>query len=754
MDRKTKLLALGVGGLVFVVLITIFIVSCSARKKAAEAAEPTPTPTDIIAETPEPTPASTLISTPAMEITLPEGITPTSTPTATAVPTATPKPIEQELPKSPTMTPMPKPGTTTKPAATTSPSGSGTKTITAPAFDFGLPAVASTGTQIAVQTSQKNIVSVEWSVTKDGVLGLTTNASEMTGTLTVNGGTISFSKAGKYTLTAIAKNSAGKAVTVTSSIEVFASGKFAFGLPQNAYTDTVVDVDVLDGADGSVTWSITKDGAAITLAEAYSGTLGDKGGMVTFRKEGKYVLTGKTASDKTHTDSIQVYSLLRFPFTLPATTYRNTEFTVTMGETYLNGQTLAWSMGKADTAVQIPAGALTNDGGKLSLPELGTYTLTASATDPRTGRVFTQTRKITAINQAPVIDSAAATVTNQRSGNRALVEFKATASDPDKDETVLEWDGRNADDMYTVGSHSVRVRAKDSAGAYSLWQTVVFEVPNMPPVIDTTATVEVRSDIQNAKVKYSISASASDPDGDPVTLEWDGRDANDYYALGEHTVRVRARDSFGAYSDWTPISFTVSNQAPARPTISRTPAEPFILPGYNVTITASAVDPDGDALTYVWENRPAETYAYPDGRQIVKVKAVDPFGEESPTKRIMFLMGDPNRAGNLMLTGPDSSISEPGIEDATLIYYKFVVPPVDGHYGQDYGRVRGYNRLTGQWDQLDYGTTENGISFERNLAAGTYTKLDLYYYTNHNCMYNKSNITYIALFEFDELEDD
>ncbi len=170
-------------------------------------------------------------------------------------------------------------------------------------------------------------------------------------------------------------------------------------------------------------------------------------------------------------------------------------------------------------------------------------------------------------------------------------------------------------------------------------------------------------------------------------------------------------------------------------------------------MTASAVDPDGDALEYVWENRPSETYAYPDGRQIVKVKAVDAFGAESPTKRIMFLMGDPNRAGNLMLTGPDSSLSEPGIEDATLIYYKFIVPPVDGHYGQDFGRVRGYNRLTGQWDQLDYGTTSNGISFERTLQAGIYTKLDLYYFTNHDCMYNKSNITYVALFEFDELDE-
>lgn len=418
MDRKTKLLAVGVGGLVLIVLIIIFVVSCNARKNAQQL-EPTPTPTDLIeatpAQEPTPTPVATPTVTPPPVQELPTGpsVTPTTAPTATPKPT----PIQQDLPSNPTVTPTPKPGNTTKPGTTT-PSGSGTKTITAPAFDFGLPSVASTNTQIVVQTSQKNIASVEWSVTKDGILGLTTNSSDMAGALTIDGGTISFTKAGKYTLTAIVKNSAGKAVTVSSNIEVYAPGMFAFGLPQVAYTDTVVDVDVLEGADGNIAWTITRDGTSVTLAEAFSGTLADNGGMVTFRAEGKYVLTGKTASGKAHTDSILVYPLLRFPFTIPATTYRNTEFAVQMGETYLNGQTLVWSMERAGMAVDIPANALTNDGGKLSLPELGTYSLTASAIDPRTGRIFTQTRKITVINQAPVIDSAAATVTNQRSTNR------------------------------------------------------------------------------------------------------------------------------------------------------------------------------------------------------------------------------------------------------------------------------------------------------------------------------------------------
>mgnify|MGYP002542244548 FL=1 len=589
MDRKTKLLALGVGGLVLVVLIAIFVVSCNARKQKQAAEEAAATPTPIVTVTPTSLPTATPVltptSSPMTEPDLPTG------PSATVTSTATSAPIEQNLPTIPTVTPTSKPASTTNPSTMVKPSSttpSGTKTATGPAFDFGLPAVASTNAQIAVQTSQKNIVSVDWSVTKNGILGLTTNSSDMTGTLSANGGTVAFTKAGKYTLTALAKNSVGKAVTVSSTIEVFAPGKFAFGLPQAAYTDTVVDVDVLEGADGSITWSLTKDGTAVTLAEACSGTLTDTGGMLTFRAAGRYVMTGKTAFGKTHTDSILVYPLLRFPFTMPATTHRNTEFTVTMDEMYLNGQTLLWSMEKTGKAVDIPAGALTNDGGKLSLPELGTYSLTASATDPRTGRLFTQTRKITVLNQNPLITKVSATVTATRSGNRALVQFAAAASDPDKDETTLEWDGRTADDMYTVGRHSLRVRAKDSQGAYSPWHTVPFEVPNMPPVISASSAVEVRSKIKDAKVYVELTAEATDPDGDPVTVEWDGRTADDYYSLGEHTVYVRARDSFGAYSEWNAVPLTIVNSAPARPVITRTPAEPFILPGNAVTITASA----------------------------------------------------------------------------------------------------------------------------------------------------------------------
>ena len=76
------------------------------------------------------------------------------------------------------------------------------------------------------------------------------------------------------------------------------------------------------------------------------------------------------------------------------------------------------------------------------------------------------------------------------------------------------------------------------------------------------------------------------------------------------------------------------------------------------------------------------------------------------------------------------------------------MPPVSGHNGSDYGRGEAYNILTGQWGEIAYKTTNNGVTLSGQLPTGTYTQMRFYYYTNHDCMYNKSNITYSIVFDF------
>ncbi len=123
-----------------------------------------------------------------------------------------------------------------------------------------------------------------------------------------------------------------------------------------------------------------------------------------------------------------------------------------------------------------------------------------------------------------------------------------------------------------------------------------------------------------------------------------------------------------------------------------------------------------------------------------------------------------------MLTGPESTIIENGVEGATITDWTFTVPPVSGHNASyDYGQVRGYNQLSGTWEQLtnisfdssigsSFKATDgnpgrvyshNGVYMFGSLAPGIYTKLEFYYFTPHDCMYNKSNITYSVTFHFE-----
>ncbi len=62
--------------------------------------------------------------------------------------------------------------------------------------------------------------------------------------------------------------------------------------------------------------------------------------------------------------------------------------------------------------------------------------------------------------------------------------------------------------------------------------------------------------------------------------------------------------------------------------------------------------------------------------------------------------------------------------------------------------MEAYNILTGEWEEVAYKTTSNGVNLSGNLPANTYTQMRFYYYTNHDCMYNKSNITYSVVYDF------
>ncbi|KXL53797.1 cellulosome-anchoring protein precursor [Anaerotignum neopropionicum] len=585
-------------------------------------------------------------------------------------------------------------------------------------FTFTMPSDVHYGKSFPVTISNAKHTenaTIVWALTQNG------ETESYTGTLTEKGGNISISNTGKFVLTSVATDVLGRESRCTQEINVTNTAPTITNL-------TVTPTRTVKNGKFLVEVSATAEDADGDKFELeWDGRASD----------GYYAVGTHTVKVRAK-DIAGVYSNWEVKtFTVVNAAPTITNFTVTPTRTVKDGKFL----------VNVSATAMDADGDKFELEwdgkvedgyySVGTHTVKVRAKDIAGACSQWAVKTFTVVNAAPTITNFTVAPTRTMKDGKFLVNISATAADADGDKFELEWEGKSADGYYGVGTHTVKVRAKDIAGAYSQWAVKTFTVANSAPTI-TNFTVTPTRTAKDGKFLVNISASAADADGDATVIEWQGKNADGYYAVGTYTIKVRAKDSVGSYSPWSEKSFTVANSAPERPVITRTPNGNSVTPGTAVTITAKSSDADGDAITYVWQNRPAESAVYPLGKNVVRVKAVDSAGAESPWTAIMFFVADSNGSGGMTLSGPDSTILENGIEGATITGYTFTVPPVSGHSGNDYGRVRGYNIRTNQWDQLDYETTSNGITFERSLNSGSYSKLEFYYYTNHNCSATRS----------------
>ena len=568
---------------------------------------------------------------------------------------------------------------------------------------------------------------------------------------------IRFKRAGVYDLQARVTDPTGRVFLFNSGkIEVLSVLSLSFDLPTNGYTNTQIDLRTRGNNNVlPIEWTLMKNGEIIPLDQAVSGSLNAQGGKIRFPEVGEYRLsafmTDALGRVFSYSGKISIYPLYNCNFSMPSTIHTGQSFAVNMGsDVKLNGKSVVWTLTKDGSSVTVSdyfKGSLGNNGGTVHVDVSGSYTLTATITD-ELDRAFTAAQTITVTNTAPTKPTLTANVTRTYSNGKFLVNLTVASIDPDGDPITYEFGGKAADNYYALGTHMVKVRAKDGFDGVSDWTAATFTISNAAPS-KPTINASVTRTVKSGKFLVNLSVSSTDPDGDTVSYEYQNKAADNYYPAGTHTIQVRAKDNYDGVSEWAQITFTITNSAPTTPVITRTPSRNSVAPGTAVTIRATSTDPDGDAITYVWEGRNAETQTYPLGKNTVRVKAVDSTGAESSWAAIIFFVADPNRGGGMTLTGPDSTILEEGLGGATISSYTFTVPPVSGHNGQDFGRVRGYNIRTGQWDQIDYGTTSNGITFTRTLTPGVFSKLEMYYYTNHSCMYNKSNITYSVEFYFE-----
>jgi len=601
---------------------------------------------------------------------------------------------------------------------------------------FELPNLAYTDSIIDLRThGNNNVLPIEWSITKDGeVISL---SKAISGNLNAHGGKITFLEDGNYVLTATMTDYLKRSYSHSQEITVKPVVQYSFTMPESIHygKDFELKTTSLNLGENHVEWTLEKLGEV----SVFNGELTNSGGKISIRDTGEFVLIATITDNAgrvfTYNDKITITNTAPTVI-ITATPTR----TVKDGKFLVNVNAIATDADGDPTTLEYEG--TTAD----SYYEVGTHTILVRVKDIAGGYSPWVERSFTIVNSAPTV-TLTATPTRTVKDGKFLVNVNATATDADGDSTTLEYEGTTADSYYEVGTHTIRVRAKDIAGAYSSWVEKSFTIENSAPTVTITATLT--RTVKDGRFLVNVRATATDSEGDPTALEYGGTTADSYYAVGTHTIRVRAKDIAEAYSTWVEKSFTIENSAPTAPVISRTPNGNSVAPGTKVTITAKSIDADNDPITYIWEGRNAETQEYPLGKNVVRVKAVDSAGAESPWAAIVFFVADSNGSGGMTLTGPDSVISENGLDGATITEYTFTVPPVSGHSGSDYGRVKGYNILTKKWDQLDYGTTNNGITFSKNLSAGVYSKLEFYYYTNHSCMYNKSNITYSVNYHFE-----
>jgi len=655
-------------------------------------------------------------------------------------------------------------------------------------IQFNLPETTYPDRTIDLRTTgNNNLLPVEWSLNKDGKsVSLSTYIK---GTLNAQGGKIQFADDGEYVLTATMTDALGRTFSCSDSITVYPISEIELTLPQTGYAGETTTVSVSGTHLDNLTtvWTVSKDGGeAAPYSDYVSGTLSSDGGNIVFNSKGSYTLTltmtdalGRAFSESL---AITVYPIPEMQISLPALNYSTEAIAVGVSGTEMDGLDIDWRIsingGAAVPYTSVAAGTLSESGGTITLSTNTTATVQFIATGTDAiGRSFTFKSNTAALK--PIAECGFTLPASVHIGNAATV---TTTDSSGMESNRIVWsltkDGSTASYNGTLSNSGGSITIS-AAGTYKLTATVtdsegrVFShsesiaITNTEPSAPTASATPTRT-ASNGKFLVNFSASSIDPDGDAVTYEWDGTSADGYYAAGTYTVKVRAKDVWGLYSGWMEVNFTVSNSAPTTPVITRSPSGNSFSPGTAVTITAASTDPDGDAITYVWDGRLAETSTgYPLGKNIVKVKAVDSSGTESSWAAIIFFVADSSHGGGMTLTGPESTIIEDGVQGATITKWTFTVPSVSGHSANyDYGQVRGYNIQTGQWEQLktvsfdssignSFAATDgntgrvysnNGVYMYGTLTPGVYSKLEFYYYTPHNCMYNKSNITYSVEF--------
>jgi hypothetical protein len=229
-------------------------------------------------------------------------------------------------------------------------------------------------------------------------------------------------------------------------------------------------------------------------------------------------------------------------------------------------------------------------------------------------------------------------------------------------------------------------------------KSTTYEIDTLPPLVPEIPGGDL---ILSVGVTAEYSAQTTDPDDDIIRyiFDWgDGKtDQTDFIPSGvtinlSHTwaekgiydIRVKARDIYGAESDWSePLSVTVENNNPEKPSIPDGPTNGKIQESY--TYQTSSTDVDGHKIKYYfdWGDGKNSWTNFIDSGEIVsashvfteqgifeiKVKAVDEYGAESDWSDSISVTMPKNKLENILINLIEKFIEKHQI--ISLIFKQF-----------------------------------------------------------------------------------
>ena len=155
--------------------------------------------------------------------------------------------------------------------------------------EYPLPSYGYINKNITVIPAVSEIgnLKIQWQISKDGKSEKDYTAY-VTGTLTNDGGNITFPNIGDYTLIAKVTDETGRVFMYSEVIMINDMPNADFDISEYGYTGSDINIS-FSGEGYTVEWTISKDnGKAEKYSEYATGTLTNKGGIITFNDKGIY----------------------------------------------------------------------------------------------------------------------------------------------------------------------------------------------------------------------------------------------------------------------------------------------------------------------------------------------------------------------------------------------------------------------------------------------------------------------------------